>query len=234
MLSSLDGNIIGDFLEDDRSTYFINEYERIHDRYECDAWMCGRVTMQVHFAHEYISPSSQDKQSTIPRTDYIAQRDVGSYAIAVDPHGKLAWTHNYISDENGNRTKDHIIEVLTEKVSDAYLAYLQNLGISYIFGGTKELNVVTVVEKLKTLFSINRLLLEGGGRLNGSFLDKGLIDELSLVFVPFAERSSPTLTIFENNSSSKETFPVHFELISVEKMERNGLWMTYRVEGNSK
>ncbi|MCZ1268886.1 RibD family protein [Paenibacillus tundrae] len=234
MLSSIDGKIIGDFLEDDRSTYFIKEYERIHDRYECNAWMCGRVTMQEHFAHEYIPPPNQEKQSPIPRTDYVAQQDIGTYAIAVDPHGKLAWTHNYISEENGNRTKDHIIEVLTEQVPDAYLAYLQELGISYIFGGTKELNVVTVVKKLKALFSIDRLLLEGGGVLNGSFLNEGLIDELSLVFVPFAEASSPALTIFEKGSSSKETFPVHFELIRVEQMEHNGLWMTYRVEGNSK
>lgn len=233
-LSSLDGKIIGDFLEDDRSTCFIHEYERIHDHYKCDAWMCGRVTMQEHFAHEYIPPSNQDKQSPIPRTNYIAQQDVRTYVIAVDPHGTLAWNHNYIPEENGNRTKDHIIEVLPEQVPDAYLAYLQEMGFSYVFGGTKELNVVTVVKKLRALFSIDRLLLEGGGVLNGSFLNEGLIDELSLVFVPFADGSSPALTIFEKGSSSKETSPVHFELIRVEPMEHNGLWMTYRVEENSK
>ncbi|NOU92381.1 hypothetical protein GC093_03895 [Paenibacillus sp. LMG 31456] len=60
----------------------------------------------------------------------------------------------------------------TELVSDAYLAYLKNLVISYIFGGKESLSFNVVVEKLKNLFSIDELILEGGGLLNGSFLNE--------------------------------------------------------------
>ena len=59
--------------------------------------------------------------------------------------------------------------MLTEQVSDAYLAHLKKIGISYIFGGKERLNFTVVVEKLKTLFAIDELMLEGGGFLNGSF-----------------------------------------------------------------
>lgn len=50
-----------------------------------------------------------------------------------------------------------------------HLVHLKNLGISYIFGGKEVLNFTAVVEKLKSLFSIDQLILEGGGSINGSF-----------------------------------------------------------------
>ncbi|OMD42272.1 hypothetical protein BSK52_09285 [Paenibacillus odorifer] len=55
--------------------------------------------------------------------------------------------------------------MLTEEVSDAYLAHLKKLGISYIFGGIERLDFAVVVEKLKHLFLIDELVLEGGGVL---------------------------------------------------------------------
>lgn len=46
MLTSLDGKIIGDYLKEERATYFTDEYEKIHKRYGCRAWICGRITME--------------------------------------------------------------------------------------------------------------------------------------------------------------------------------------------
>jgi riboflavin biosynthesis pyrimidine reductase len=66
--------------------------------------------------------------------------------------------------------ENHIIELLTEQVPDAYLNYLQKLGISYIFGGKERLDFTVVLKKLKHLFSIDQLILEGGGTINGSAL----------------------------------------------------------------
>lgn len=151
------------------------------------AWMCGRVTMEEHFTFGHKLDLKQDHISTIPRTDYIANKDAKSYAVAADPSGKLGWT----------------VEVLTEQVSDAYLAYLKNLGISYIFGGKDRLNFTVVVEKLKNLFSIDELMLEGGGFLNGS------------------------VTLFETSSVLTNQHPVNFFLKEVEKLDDGGLWLKY-------
>lgn len=150
MLTSLDGKITGDYLEEERTQYFIEQYEKIHGRYECKAWMCGRVTLEEHFTFGQQLDLKQDSIPTIPRTDYVANIDAKGYAIAVDPFGKLGWTKNYITDDYG--LGDHIIEVLTEQVSDAYLAHLQKLGISYIFGGKEQFNLIVVVQKLKVYF----------------------------------------------------------------------------------
>lgn len=225
MLTSLDGKIIGDYLNEERAAYFTDEYEKIHGRNRCKAWMCGRITMEEHFTFGYKLDLKQDNILTIPRTDYVANKDAKSYAIAVDPYGKLGWTKNYITDDYG--LGDHIIEVLTEQVSDAYLAHLQKIGISYIFGGKERLNFTVVVEKLKNLFSIDELILEGGGVLNGSFLNEGLIDELSLILVPIADGASNSVTLFETSSYLNKPTPVIFFLKEVEKLDDGGLWMRY-------
>lgn len=225
MLTSLDGKIIGDYLKEERAAYFTDEYEKIHRRYGCRAWMCGRITMEEHFTFGHQLNLKQDNFNAIPRTDYVANKDAKGYAIAVDPSGKLGWTKNYITDDYG--LGDHIIEILTEQVSDAYLAHLQKLRISYIFGGKEQLNFIVVVKKLNDLFSIDKLMVEGGGVLNGSFLNEELIDELSLILVPIAEGSSNSVTLFETRSYLNKPKPANFLLKDVEKLDDGGLWMRY-------
>ncbi|QIZ08787.1 RibD family protein [Priestia megaterium] len=227
MLTSLDGKIIGDYLKVERAAYFIDEYEKIHGRYGCKAWMCGRVTMEEHFTFGHKIDLAQNSIPTIPRIDYVVKKDAKTYVIAVDPSGKLGWTENSIAPWNEHRSEDHIIEVLTEHVSDAYLGHLKKIGISYIFGGKERLNFSLVVEKLKKLFSIDKLMLEGGGFLNGSFLNEGLIDELSLVLVPIADAASNSVTLFETSSYLNKTQPINFFLKDIEKLDDGGLWMKY-------
>lgn len=55
--------------------------------------------------------------------------------------------------------------MLTEQVSDAYLVHLKKFVISYIFGGIERVDFAVVVEKMKHLFLIDELVLEGGGVL---------------------------------------------------------------------
>lgn len=227
MLTSLDGKVIGDYMKVERAAYFTDEYEKIHGRYGCKAWICGRVTMEEHFTFGHKLDLAQDSIPTIPRMDYVAKNDAKTYVIAVDPSGKLGWTENSIAPWNEHRSEDHIIEVLTEQVSDAYLGHLKKIGISYIFGGKERLNFSLVVEKLKKLFSIDKLMLEGGGFLNGSFLNEGLIDELSLVLVPIADAASNSVTLFETSSYLNKTQPVNFFLKDIEKLDDGGLWMKY-------
>lgn len=227
MLTSLDGKIIGDYLDEERVAYFIEAYEIIDERYGCKAWMCGRVTMEEHFTLGHLLDLEQDNIPPVPRTDYVAQKDAKSYAVAVDPSGKLGWTTNSISKRDQDQTGDHLIEVLTEQVPDAYLAYLRNLGISYIFGGKDRLDFAVAVKKLKNLFSINEFLLEGGGFINGSLLSGGLIDELSLVVVPVADGASNSVTLFETGPYLQKIQPVNFFLESVEKLGDDGLWIKY-------
>ena len=108
------------------------------------------------------------KQS-LPKTDFIATRESKSYAIAIDPSGKINWKSNHINS-------DHIIAVLTEQVSSDYLAFLQSNKVSYLFGGKAKIDLGKVLEKLTKEFKIKKLLLEGGGKINGAMLPAHLGD----------------------------------------------------------
>lgn len=119
-----------------------------------------------------------------------------------------------------------MIEVLTEQVSDAYLAYLRGFDISYMFAGEKELDCTLTLQKLKRLFHIDRLMAAGGGLMNASLLQEGLIDELSLVLSPLVD-GGRAASIFDRAAFLPERGAAAFALQNVERLEGSGLWLRY-------
>lgn len=140
--------------------------------------------MEESFTHGYQPDLSGFADVVIQREDYIADKDAGFFAVAFDRHGRLGWQTAKIIDDDPGYDNAHIIEVLCEDASDAYLAYLQSIGVSYIFAGKEQLNLLLALYKLYRLFGIKKLLLEGGSIINGAFERENVIDELSLVVAP--------------------------------------------------
>ena len=89
--------------------------------------------------------------------------------------------------------------MLTERVSDAHLAGLRQDGVSYIFAGERELDLGLALEILNRELGLERLLLEGGGGSNGSFLRAGLIDEISLAICPAVDGAKGAQSIFDSS-----------------------------------
>ena len=137
----------------------------------------------------YRKPDLDEDAPAVPAGDFIAQPDFGMFYVSVDPHGKLGWessTLRYVD------TAAHVVEVLTEQVGNAYRAFLRKLGISYIIAGETELDHGLALSKLKEKFSIETLMLGGGGVLNWSFLQAGMCDEISIVLAAAADGSPDT------------------------------------------
>ena len=116
--------------------------------------------------------------------------------------------------------------MLTEKVSDEYLSYLKNLGISYIFAGQSDLNCEIAMQKLYKLFGIERLVIAGGGYTDWTFADAGMIDELSLVLAPAAD-GEQKVTVFERNQNSVN-LGISFTLKEVRSLDGNAVWLRYK------
>ncbi|MEO8453056.1 MAG: RibD family protein [Gemmatimonadota bacterium] len=192
-------------------------YDRIASTFHADAWMAGRVSMEVYGARQ--RPPLRRPSNPIPRADFVA-RVADSYGIAVDPSGKLNWKS---ADLHG----DHAITVLTQTVSDGYLAFLRSKGVSYVFGGEKKLDLARVMEKLRELFGIRRLLLEGGGGINGSMLRAGLINELSILVAPVADGAVGTPTLFDVDDPPARA--TKLKLLSTKKLANGVVWLRYKV-----
>ena len=181
MTTSIDGKVTGSFLGREECVPATEEYYRLNREIPAEAFACGRVTMEESFTGGWYPDLNEFINIKMNREDFIADQDASRYAVAFDRKGRLGWKMSKIEDEDPGYGEAHIVEVLCEDVDDAYLAYLQSIGVSYIFAGKSEMNLEVALEKLQSKFSINTLLLEGGSEINGAFERAGLIDELSLV-----------------------------------------------------
>ena len=194
------------------------EYERTAATFNADAWIIGRISMEPYAGKARVP--KRRSGAPVAREDFIAPHDASSYAIAVDPSGKLTWRASDIDGE-------HVITILTESVSDDYLAFLQARGVSYVFGGKSRIDLAKVLPKLRAQFGIKKLLLEGGGKINGSFLDADLIDELSILVAPVADGSAGMPTLFD--TGKRRTTARNLKLMSIEKRSGGIVWLRYKV-----
>lgn len=222
MMSTVDGRIVSENWGNKKKIKsFTTIYERCHESFKSQAWIVGRVTMEKHFAEDK-KPRLTKVKHPVTRDVFVGNKNAKSFAIAVDSKGKLGWKNNEIEG-------DHIIELLSEQVSDAYLHYLQQKSISYIVAGKGQIDFSSALKKLSQFFPIQTIMLEGGGQINGSLLSEGLIDELSLLIIPVADGTYQSPTTFDVNDhlGKKPASPLH--LSEVKQLENDVLWLKYRM-----
>jgi riboflavin biosynthesis pyrimidine reductase len=219
MASSIDGRILP---ERWRPELRGSHYEQIHAKLDGQAWFVGRTTGQ-EFAEATSYPDTTSQR--FPREAWFAKRDASAYGVVMDAQGKIAWGR---SDIGG----DPIVVVLTKQVSDAHLAGLRADNVSYLFAGDTQVDLAQALATLHRELGIERLLLEGGGVVNGSFLRAGLIDEISVIIIPAVDGAAGAPCVFDSPSADAEPpAPVRkIDLIGCEQMEAGVVWLRYRVE----
>lgn len=221
MTTSLDGKVTGDFLYTPECERAVEIYYEINRDYKADAFACGRVTMEGSFTGGWYPDLTGFAEAEISREDHIADKSAKFFAVAFDRHGKLGWKTSCIEDDDPGYGGAHVIEVLCEDVSNAYLAYLQSIDVSYIFAGKKDLDLPLALDKLNRLFGIKNLLLEGGSVINGAFQRADLIDELSLTVAPITASAGDKPLFFDSVNSN-------YALINVKQFEGGVLWLNYK------
>lgn len=215
MMSTLDGRILADRWPGGET--FNGVYEEVHRALAGDAWLVGPTTM-AEFAKGEPRPAQANE--TFPRTAWKAPGAAkGPYAIALDRRGQLQLNRDSV---NG----DPLVMVLTETATDAHLAELRRDGISYVFAGKDGLDLAQALAVLAEEFGIKRLLLEGGGNINGAFLSAGLIDEISNLIVPLADGGQGVPTIFERPSGDT----ARLTLTAVERLAHGIVHLRYTID----
>ena len=220
MTVSIDGKVTGAFLGASGCAAAVERYYEINRDLHGDAYACGRVTMEGSFTGGWYPDLTPFEGAEVPEGDSVADPDAGFYAVAFDRKGRLGWKTPRIADEDPGYDNAHIIEVLCETAPKAYLAYLRSIGVSYLFAGAEEMDLPLALEKLKRLFGIETLLLEGGSILNGAFHRAGVIDELSLVMAPMTASGADKPLL---DDGSMETY----RLRDVKRLEGDVLWLNY-------
>lgn len=222
MMSTIEGKITSgtgvDILED-----YFELYTKVEDRLQAKAWLLGRVTMQM-FADDsnILLPPLR---ANIDNTDFKAPSQGDFYMFAVDTRGVLRWKENIITLSNV-ADKLNLVVVVSNQTPKDYLAHLQEKAISYLFAGEDQVNFNILLEKMKVQFGVEKLLLEGGGTLNGSVMAEDLVDEISLLLTPLVINRSIAPSVFERRVDEKLDIK-KYSLTSVEKMEDDAVWLRY-------
>lgn len=229
MMTSLDSKIMGKYMETPESNSAGAVFNRIafsKNSYYHQGWISGRVTTDDNFTL-YRKPNLDATVQQVPEGDFLYAVNTGMYYVSIDPSGKLGWESNKL--HYGDVTAD-ILEVLTNKASNAYKAFLRRLVISYIVAGVDSLDYALALEKIKNLFGVKTLMLGGGAILNWSFIQAGVCDEVSVVVAASADGSTKTPTIFAVKEGLDMDRPVGFSLQSAKVMDGGSVWLRYLVK----
>ncbi len=220
MLQSIDGKIAGGFFREKQTLELAKIYSDISKDYNGDAIIYGTTTAKEMFSSSKTVPVLNQKP--IQKIDYIYKNDKNKSIVVIDPQGQISFDQFVYQNP---RLKDkNLIVILTENISSQYLETLKSLNISYLFTGKEEIDLKLALEKLYDLFSIKKLLLQGGGITNTYFIKEDLIDELSLVVSPVVSGEEKQPNIFKD---CHEYIGQTFDLKQSDLLMKSGLYLKY-------
>jgi len=195
-------------------------YETTAAKFGIDAWLVGTTTMR-----EFAKPDVKLKavRTRVPHTDHLADPKAKRSAIGTAGTGVLRFT-------TGQVDGDHIVVLVTKKVSNDYLAHLKAAGVSFLFCGAKELDLKLALDKIRRTLKLKALMLEGGGTFNGAMLQAGLVDEISQVIVPVVDGGAGIPSIFDIPGKAPKKAAATLELRKRRKLAGGATWLRYRVK----
>jgi riboflavin-specific deaminase-like protein len=88
-----------------------------------------------------------------------------------------------------------VVVLVTGRASRARRAALESVADSVRVSGRREMDFAGALRWLRQVWRVRRLLVEGGGELNGALFRAGLVDELHLTICPciVGGREAPTI-----------------------------------------
>jgi 2,5-diamino-6-(ribosylamino)-4(3H)-pyrimidinone 5'-phosphate reductase len=208
-MTTLDGKIDSGVEGVSMFDEYFDLYVETEEQLNGTSWMCGRVTVQEF-------------------TNFTVKSNLMGYMFAVDTKGVLKFGGNALMLSNGFKEAELVV-ILLKSTPTEYLDHLKDMQIKYIVGGEDEIVWEKVFKEMKSKYGVERLLLEGGGVLNGSVLEAGFIDEVSLILTPQAANSSSSPSLF-GNTTTGVLADQKFKIQSVEKLEKDCVWIRYKYE----
>jgi len=220
MCTSIDGKILGErWGRLPRVGDSAKLFETTAASFGIGAWLVGNTTMK-----EFAGPPMRLPRASgsVDRKDHVADPAARRFAIGVDAKGVLRFHEPEVDG-------DHIVVLVSQQVSDAYLAHLRAAGVSYLFCGRGHVDVRRAIRKIGSRLGLRKLMLEGGGSFNGSALAAGEIDEISQVIVPVADGGTGITSVFDIPGSPPRMAAARLRLLQHRTLPGGFVWLRYRV-----
>ncbi|MDY6275058.1 MAG: dihydrofolate reductase family protein [Succinivibrionaceae bacterium] len=213
MMESLDGRIDCAMTEKLAGS---EEYYSAIKELEIPTVIFGRVTAQMEVTSE--PPFSGDAGEPLGKEAVHKAENAEGYTVVADTRGTLGW-------REGKADGRPLLILLSERVGQNYLRYLESKGISYIATGKERIDLARAAEILYSGFGVQRLGVEGGGTVNAGFLAAGLLDEISIILAPGIDARCGMRASFDGLPPGSE--PVRLKLLSAKSFDDGALWLRY-------
>ncbi len=192
---------------------------RIAGRYAADVQLVGSNTIKMGIDMFGVEiPPEEKSDFTKPEKDASLP-----YWVVPDTKGVLMGLLHYL--RRVEFCKD-IVVLVSEKTGRDYLQYLEERDCSYYSCGEDYVNYERAFEILQDELGAGTVFIDAGPTLNGILLEKGLIDEISLLVHPFlvGKKSGKLFERLELEGGNIELEPITCELL-----DGKYLHLSYRV-----
>ena len=216
MMTSLDGRIDCAMTE---QLPGVQEYYQTLEALQAPTTISGRVTAQLEMA---LPGEFQTSEPTpVNKEAFSKKADAPGYEVVVDTHGKLLWPGS------GEQEKPLLI-LTSEQAPQEYLSYLDGRNISWIVTGKERIDLARADEILAAEFGVERMAVVGGSAINTSFLDAGLLDEVSILIGAGIDGRGGMPAVFDGLPKTHPVIPLR--LTDVQKFDSGAVWMKYRIQ----
>ena len=181
---------------------------RVHKlRANVDAILVGKHTLMI-----------DDPSLTVK---YVKGRN--PIRIILDSEGSIKSTSKIIKTCKMIPT----IIAVSEKITQKNITRLESRGLEVIKCGQKKINLKKLLHILRKK-NIKRLLVEGGGTTNWSFIKDGLVDEMIITITPYVLGGSSAISLVQGEGFDKIS---HAPLMKLKKINRinNELVLHYTI-----
>ena len=144
--------------------------------------------------------------------------------IIVDSTGRIPLDSNILK----SASKINTIVAVTSKASDKRIDKIKSAGALVIVAGTRTVDLKELFYILKKM-GFNKRLVEGGGELNWSVLQLGIVNELMVTVAPRIVGGRTATTLVEGDGYTKISEGIKMELIKISRQNNGEVILYYKL-----
>jgi 2,5-diamino-6-(ribosylamino)-4(3H)-pyrimidinone 5'-phosphate reductase len=144
--------------------------------------------------------------------------------IIVDSTGRIPLDSKILK----SASKINTIVAVTSKASDKRIDKIKSAGAMVIVAGTRTVDLKELFYILKKM-GFNKILVEGGGELNWSVLQLGIVNELMVTVAPRIVGGRTATTLVEGDGYTRITEGIKMELIKISRQNNGEVILYYKL-----
>ena len=144
--------------------------------------------------------------------------------IIVDSIGRIPLDSKILK----SASKINTIVAVTKRASDERVDKIKSAGAIVIVAGTKTVDLKELFFILKKM-GFNKILVEGGGELNWSILQLGIVNELMVTVAPRIVGGRTATTLVEGDGYDRISDGIKMELIKVSRQNNGEVVLYYKM-----